>query len=265
MQSYSHDIGSLPKGKYYFPRYLSLTDLIKTLTEPANALDYDIIRPILLSIPSFTSPFEFFRCIVDRFYEANSSYVDSDQIKFKALAILHCWLEQPFAHADLAAASFEKHLKKFLRQVAGEKNDFFANITQSIRILLRRLIAEKKQLELAHQLYKLRSTASLGDGLCESMHLSSFAVDNVRVLESPLLKECAENYVGRHEESDRYSGVYFNNNASSSSGGGGSFSESCSYDDLSGEVIRSLLANDNDGKGDGATASYSTVRLSGSM
>ena len=58
-----------------------------------------------------------------------------DQIKFKTLAILHSWLEQPYAHADLMTPSFENHLKKFLKSVLGENNDFLSNIAKSIKVL----------------------------------------------------------------------------------------------------------------------------------
>jgi hypothetical protein len=62
----------LQKSRYSFPsRFLSLAELIAALTEEANALDYDVIRPVLLAIPAFTSPFEFFRGLIDRYYSAN--------------------------------------------------------------------------------------------------------------------------------------------------------------------------------------------------
>ena len=53
-------------------RFVCLRDLVIALTEHSNALDYTIIRPILLSIPSFTSPYDFFRALLDRYHAASS-------------------------------------------------------------------------------------------------------------------------------------------------------------------------------------------------
>lgn len=262
MESNTHDTGLL--AKYGFPRFLGLADLIRTLTQPANALDYNLIRPVLLAIPSFTSPFEFFRCIVDRYYEANEMQVDKDQIKFKVLAVMHCWLEQPYAHADLLTASFEKHLKKFLKQVLGENNPFLSDISQSIKMLLKKLAVEMKQLDLANQLYSLRSAATLAKISIESLPLSSVAADNVRVVDSPMPRE-EEEQLGSHSGIDRYADIWKGELSNSCHAAESALSDSYSYEDSSREVIQSLLANEQECKSDGATASYSTVRLSGSM
>ena len=253
----------IPKGKYKFPRFLSLVDLIAALTEPSSALDYGVIRPVLLAIPSVTSPFEFFRCLIGRYYELNEVCTSTEQVKFKVLAVIHCWLEQPFAHADLLTASFEKHLKKFLKQVLRERNDFLTNICQSIRFLLRRLVAETAQLDLANQLYQLRSTPSLGQEVRETFPLSSSSAENARVLESPMSRYDEDG--SRRGAASRYYELF--KCGASPASPDRSFSESYSCDDFTGDVLRSILAEEQDSKSESVTGSgsYSTVRLSGSM
>ncbi len=51
------------------PRHIPLSTLVATITEPSSAVDYALIRPLLLSIPSYSSTAEFFRSLVARYHE----------------------------------------------------------------------------------------------------------------------------------------------------------------------------------------------------
>jgi hypothetical protein len=47
---------------------ISLPRLLRTLAAPSIALDYSTIRPVLLSLCSFSSPPEFVECLCDIYY-----------------------------------------------------------------------------------------------------------------------------------------------------------------------------------------------------
>ena len=123
-------------------------------------------------------------------------------------------------------------------------------------------------MELANQLYQLRSVASLGQAPVESVQRMSTPAENVRVIESPVLKE--DNAENSHESDsdhsgDRYADLYKTASLSLQSVAEEMNSNSYSCDDMTGDVIRSLLANDNKSKSDGTGGSYSTVTLGESM
>ena len=50
-------------------RHYPLSALVAAITEPSSAVDYALIRPLLLSIPSYSNTSEFFRSLIIRYHE----------------------------------------------------------------------------------------------------------------------------------------------------------------------------------------------------
>lgn len=92
-------------GKITLGRYTSIAVLISCLTQEGHAFDYGLANSIILCLPSFLTPNDFFLKLVDRYQSATVlADIICEQIQMKTLITLQCWVRNPCAHADLSGS-----------------------------------------------------------------------------------------------------------------------------------------------------------------
>mmetsp|Transcript_21518 Transcript_21518/g.31259 ORF Transcript_21518/g.31259 Transcript_21518/m.31259 type:complete len:673 (+) Transcript_21518:37-2055(+) len=108
MHTHSTDISI---GSRLIPRMISLDNLIElVLCDPV--FNYDLLMPVLLFLPSFSTPVIFLSKLID----AYKKHCSSVSCQMNILIILRCWLRETFAHADLGTEQTSEKLSVFLTE-----------------------------------------------------------------------------------------------------------------------------------------------------
>ena len=87
-------------------RYCTVQTIIDKLTSPGCGFDHVFVDMLLLCLPSFTTPLEFFNSLSDKLFapqDVNKFIIE--QIQMKVLYIFRSWATNPCAYTDMSSGA----------------------------------------------------------------------------------------------------------------------------------------------------------------
>lgn len=142
-------------------RYSNIKMIVEKLTMPGCVFDHQFLETLLLCLPSFSNPLEFFNCLAQHLFPSTpvKNVFLLEQVQTKVLMVLRCWVKNQCAYADMSTGSLLDNMIELMREANKKCAPAIASLARKIKEALKNLRQDLRSIDEAQILYRSRVIA----------------------------------------------------------------------------------------------------------
>jgi len=142
-------------------RYSNIKMIVDKLTMPGCVFDHLFLGTLLLCLPSFSTPLEFFNCLAEQLFPSTpvKNVFVLEQVQTKVLMVLRCWVKDRCAYADMSTGSLLDNMIELMREANKKCAPSIATLARKIKESLKNLREDLRSIDEAQILYRSRVMA----------------------------------------------------------------------------------------------------------